>query len=64
MNEYYYCGPVKAFGDYISNQWRASTFAVSEAKAKSNFMYQYKMEHNLPRTAKVELVGKIHLVSK
>ena len=64
MNEYYYCGPVKAFDKYVSNQWRASTFAVSEAKAKSNFMHQYKMEHNLSRNAKIELVGKIHLVSK
>lgn len=42
MNQYSYDGVVKEFDTIISNRWRGSTYAVSEKKAKSNLVYQYK----------------------
>ena len=30
----------------FSNRWKASTYSVSEKKAKSNFAYQYKKKNN------------------
>lgn len=47
----YYCGK------YIT-EYEASTWAVSEAKAKSNIEYRFKKENNLLPTAKVNFVGK------
>ena len=42
MNQYSYDGIVKEFDTIISNRWRGSTYAVSEKKARSNLVYQYK----------------------
>lgn len=62
MNLYVYEGPVKEFDKYITYNWRASTYAVSEQKARSNMAYQYKKTHNLCASAKIALPGKVILV--
>ena len=62
-NKYTYSGPVTSFDRVLMDRWKATTYAVSEAKARSNFAYQYKTANKLLPGAKVELPGKIELVS-
>lgn len=45
MNQYDYEGPVMEFDRCISNNWKGTTFAPTEKKAKSNLAYQYKKKH-------------------
>ena len=59
MTLYSYDGPVLEFDKIIANHWRSQTYAVSEAKARSNLAFQFKRENGkVPRT-KITLPGKI-----
>lgn len=59
MTLYLYEGPVLEFDKIITNRWRSQTYAVSEAKARTNLAYQFKRENGkVPRT-KITLPGKI-----
>lgn len=62
MNLYSYDGPVKEFDDIISNRWQATTYAVSEKKARSNLVYRYKKEHGKTASSMIKLTGTIKLV--
>ena len=62
MNLYMYEGPVKEFDTCIRNYWKATTYAVSENKARSNLAYRYKKESGRTRDCKITLPGKIVLV--
>lgn len=62
MNQYTYDGPVVEFDKCIANRWKASTYAISERKARSNFMYQFKKQHNRVANSKISLPGKIVMV--
>lgn len=44
MSLYYYDGPVMAFDQCVANHWTATTWAVSERKARSNLTYRFKKE--------------------
>lgn len=59
MNKYVYDGPVTEFGICIANHWRGETMAETEAKARSNLLYQFKKQHNKTVNTKIELAGKI-----
>lgn len=59
MNKYIYDGPVKEFDTIISERWQASTYAISEAKARSNLIYRYKKTHGKDTSAKITLSGKL-----
>lgn len=61
MNRYEYDGPVLEFEKCISDRWIASTYAVSEKKARSNLTYQFKKKNNRLPNAKIILPGKIML---
>lgn len=62
MNKYSYDGPVMEFDRCVANRWKASTYAVSEKKARSNLTYQYKKKNNkLPNTM-ITLPGQIILI--
>lgn len=62
MKQYSYEGPVMVFDICVASVWRGTTYAVSEAKARSNLTYQAKkMLGKLPST-RVTLPGKIVLV--
>lgn len=63
MNLYSYDGPVKEFDDIISSRWQATTYAVSEKKARSNLVYRYKKEHKKTPNAMIKLTGKITQVT-
>ena len=54
-----YEGPVEEFGRCVTPKWRASTYAVSEVKARSNLAYQYKKQFNRAPNVKVTLPGKL-----
>lgn len=59
MTLYSYDGPVLEFDKIIANRWQAQTYAVSEAKARSNLIYQFKkLSGRVPRT-RITLPGKI-----
>jgi hypothetical protein len=59
MTLYSYNGPVFEFEKLIANRWQAQTYAVNEAKARTNFAFQFKKETGrVPRT-KITLPGKI-----
>lgn len=59
MTLYSYDGPVLEFERIVANHWRAQTYAVSEAKARTNLAHQFKMETGrVPRT-KISLPGKL-----
>ncbi len=62
MNKYLYDGPVMEFDRCIANRWKASTYAVSEKKARSNLTYQYKKRNNKLPNTKITLPGKIILI--
>ena len=59
MYQYSYEGPVKEFDTTINPRWKATTYAPSEAKARSNLTYQYKKTHNKSSDSKIKLTGKI-----
>ena len=62
MKLYSYEGPVLEFDKVVANKWSGTTYAVSEAKARSNLAYQFKRDNNkIPRT-KITLPGKIKVV--
>lgn len=62
MNRYDYEGPVMEFDQCISNNWKGTTFAPTEKKAKSNLAYQYKKKHGKIASTKISLPGKVRLV--
>jgi len=62
MNQYDYEGPVMEFDRCISNNWKGTTFAPTEKKAKSNLAYQYKKKHGKIASTKISLPGKVRLV--
>lgn len=62
MHEYFYSGPVKEFDKVIVNHWDATTYAVSEKKARSNFTFQFKKEYGRSVNARISLPGKITMI--
>ncbi len=59
MKLYYYDGPVMEFDTCVVSRWQASTYAVSEKKARSNLAFRFKKLHNKTNTVKITLPGKI-----
>ena len=47
MDKYTYNGPVRMYENVLTSHWKAETVAESEAKARSNLVYQYKKTHGL-----------------
>ena len=62
MNKYSYNGPVMEFDRCIANNWRGETMAVSEKKAKSNLVYQFKKKNNRTAATRISLPGNVELV--
>lgn len=59
MEQYRYEGPVKEFDRIISERWSGETWAVSEAKARSNLTYRYKKSTGRATSSKITLPGKL-----
>lgn len=62
MSKYVYDGPVMIFDTCVADHWKGETYAVSESKARSNLMYQFKKQNNRIAGSKVSLPGKIREV--
>lgn len=62
MKQYTYKGPVMEFDRCVANTWEASTYAVSESKARSNLIYRFKKATNRLPNTKITLPGKLILV--
>ena len=62
MRQYSYDGPVMEFETCVANRWKASTYAVSDKKAKSNLAYQYKKKNNKVQNSRITLPGNVVLV--
>lgn len=60
--KYLYEGPVLEFDRVIANNWRATTFAPSERKARSNLAYQFKKQFGKDPATKITLAGDIKLL--
>lgn len=59
--KYLYDGPVMYFEKCVAHRWTATTYAPSEKKARSNFIFQFtKVNNRLPNT-KITLPGRIIL---
>lgn len=61
MYLYKYSGPVKRFQTIINSNWEGYTYAVSEAKARSNLSFQYKKQHGLKPNVFINLVGRVKM---
>ena len=59
MRKYIYVGPVMMFETCIANQWKGETMAVSEAKARSNLIFQFKKSSGRLPSSKISLPGKV-----
>lgn len=59
MHEYYYSGPVMEFDKCITDRWTSSTYAVSEKKARSNLIFQFKKQTGRSPNSKISLPGKV-----
>ena len=62
--KYKYVGPVVEFEKCIAHGWTSTTYAPSEKKARSNFIFQFKKATNRLPTTKTSLPGKIVLVDE
>lgn len=62
--KYMYVGPVEEFGRCVAHNWTSTTYAPSEKKARSNFIFQFKKNTNRLPTTKITLPGKIVVVNE
>ena len=59
MPLYSYNGPVLEFDRCITDRWKGQTYATSEAKARVNHAYQFKINNGRVPQTKITLPGKI-----
>ena len=64
FHKYVYEGPVMEFDLCIARRWKGETYAVSEQKAKSNLIYQFKTDHHKTADSKITLSGKVKVDRK
>lgn len=62
MKLYSYDGPVLEFERIVANHWKGSTYAESEAKARCNLAYQYKISHGKVPRSKITIPGKLTVI--
>lgn len=63
-NKYAYNGPVMEFGRCIIDNWKGTTYAVSEKKAISNLEFQFKKQNNKLPSSSVRLTGKLKILEE
>ena len=55
--KYVYDGCVLLFDNIIATNWHGETMAPTEAKARSNLIFQFKKQNGLAPSAKVGLTA-------
>lgn len=63
-NLYLYEGPVMKFDTCIVNKWKAYSCALTEAEARSNLAYRFKIQNNLLPGARISLPGKFTVIGR
>ena len=61
---YIYDGPVVQFGVVIAEHWYGETIASSEARARANLAYRFKVLNNRIPAAKISLPGKLFVIDE
>lgn len=59
MYKWRYDGPVMEFNTCVCNRWTGETVATSEARAKSNLVFQFKKQNNKCARTVVSMPGKL-----
>lgn len=59
LHRFRYDGPVMEFDTCINYHWTGETLALSEEKARSNLIFQYKRQNGKTINSKIILPGKI-----
>lgn len=59
---YEYRGPVYEYERCIENYWEATTWAISEKRARNNLAHRYKRDILRGKQTKIELPGEFRLV--
>ena len=59
---YEYRGPVYEYERCIENYWEATTWAISERRARSNLAHRYKRDILRGKQTKIELPGELKQV--
>lgn len=59
MTRWHYKGPIMIFDQIVSEDWEAYTYADTEKKAKSNFIFQAKMMLGRTPGSKLALPGRL-----
>ncbi len=59
---WHFRGCVKLFDDVICGTWEAETQAPTEAKARSNLTWRFKLSHGYSADSAVRLSGKLSKV--
>lgn len=54
-----FVGAVVCDGIAIERGYKAETFAISAKKAISNLTYRYRVDHDISKAKKLELVGDL-----
>lgn len=62
MRKYAYDGPVLIFDKCVADHWKGETIAPSEAKARSNLVYQFKRQNGKESVSKVTLPGELKMI--
>ena len=62
MYKYSYDGPVLEFGKLVADHWKDETVAPSEAKARANIIYKFKVKTDRNLYSVVTLPGRIVVV--
>ena len=56
---YQYEGAVRIFGQVVAHDFKAQTWATSQAKARNNIAWQFKKKGNVAGHIPVTLTGEI-----
>ncbi len=56
---YAFKGAVQVFGKIAANNYAATTWAASEAKARSNIAFRFKQSMGYTASVPVKLLGKM-----
>lgn len=59
MKKWEFFGSVLRYGKVIDPSWHGRTIAVSERKAYSNLMHQFKQQNGLTNATNIKLEGDI-----
>jgi len=64
FKKFIYDGPIFLFNKMVVPKWYVETYALTEARALSNFKFRAKMVFGYSKTAKIDLPAKIKVADE